>query len=43
MEKLHKQIDSIRTVEDFAVFAVIVMAASYIAYNVGLMNGRLGF
>ena len=42
MEKLHKQISLFRYMEDFAVFAAIVAAASYIAYNVGLMNGRLG-
>ena len=42
MEKLHKQISLFRYLEDFAVLAAIVLATNYIAYNIGLMNGRLG-
>ena len=42
MERLQKQIDTIRFLEDATAFLALVMAVSYIAYNVGLMNGRLG-
>lgn len=42
MERLHKQISMFRDMEDLVVFAVILLAASYVAYNTGLMNGRLG-
>ena len=38
MERLQKQIDTIRFWEDATVFSVIVLAVWFIGYNVGRMG-----